>query len=130
MLPRRLERLPRYELAGGLVVVEATAWRSRLLGLAWLKSLPPNHALLLARCRSIHTLGMRFAIDVAFLDAHGRVVAVEPALPPRRVVGEFGAEAVLETPAGEVERFLAAGAGLVVTSGLSRPSPRAAAAES
>ena len=49
-------------------------------------------ALLLPRCRSVHTFGMRFTIDVAFCDRDGmvlRLVTVRPgargaAVPRRR----------------------------------------------
>jgi uncharacterized membrane protein (UPF0127 family) len=90
----------------GLVVHEAASLRSRLLGLALLPrgALPPGHALLIPRCRSMHTFGMRFPIDVAFLDAHGRALRVEKAVPRRRVLSCRGAHAVLETPAGVSRR--------------------------
>src|SRR3954454_13187704 len=55
----RLDRLPRRVLDDGLVVHEATTLRSRLLGLAFMRSLPPGHALLIPHCRSVHTFGMR-----------------------------------------------------------------------
>jgi len=70
----RLDRLPRRPLDEGLVVHEATTLRARLLGLAFMRPPPPDHALLIPRCRSIHTFGMRFAIDVTFLDADRRTV--------------------------------------------------------
>ena len=40
---------------------------TRLIGLAGLRRLPSGTALLLPDCRCVHTFGMRFAIDVAFL---------------------------------------------------------------
>ena len=69
----------------------AESLRARLVGLAWLRHWPDSHALLLPRCRSIHTVGMRFPIDVAFVSwppAGGvcEVVALEVALPPLQVV--------------------------------------------
>jgi uncharacterized membrane protein (UPF0127 family) len=33
-------------------------------------------ALVLHRCRWVHTIGMRFPIDVAYLDSHGVVIRV------------------------------------------------------
>jgi uncharacterized membrane protein (UPF0127 family) len=98
MVPRRLQRLPSRVLDGGLVVHEATTLRARLLGLAWLRSLPPGHALLIPDCRSVHTFGMHFAIDVTFLDGRGRVLRVERSVGPRRVLVCRGAFAVLERP--------------------------------
>jgi uncharacterized membrane protein (UPF0127 family) len=41
--------------------------RRRLVGLAGAHGLPPGSGLLLPRCRSVHTFGMRFAIDVLFV---------------------------------------------------------------
>src|SRR3954454_8027466 len=99
MLPRRLERLPRFALHDDAVIHEANTLGSRLLGLGWLRSLPSGHALLIPHCRSVHTVGMRFAIDVTFLDAEGRVLRVERAVPPRRVLYERRAFAVLEEQA-------------------------------
>ncbi len=61
-------------------------------------------ALLLPRCRSVHTLGMRFAIDVAFLDRSGEVVAV--VAPMRRWrIGRMRLRGrqVLEAEAGAFE---------------------------
>ena len=99
MLPRRLQRLPSRTLDDGLVVHEATTRRSRLLGLAWLDALPAGHALLIQHCRSVHTFGMRFPIDVTFLDEHGRVLRVERAVKARRLLVCTGAFAVMEQAA-------------------------------
>jgi uncharacterized protein len=109
MLPRRLQRLPRFAVTGQSVIHEASTLRSRLLGLAWLREMPSGHALLIADCRSVHTFGMRFAIDVAFLDASGRPIRVERAVPRRRLLVCRGAFAVIETPAGEIERYVSEG---------------------
>ncbi|HEX2088113.1 MAG TPA: DUF192 domain-containing protein [Solirubrobacteraceae bacterium] len=56
--------------------------------------------LLLAPARSVHTCGMRFPIDVVFLDAELRVVRVVRGLRPWRLAGARRARAVLELPAG------------------------------
>jgi uncharacterized protein len=45
----------------------AERYRDRLLGLAWLRELPPRTGLLIPRCRSVHTFGMRFRLDVMFV---------------------------------------------------------------
>src|SRR3954470_245382 len=98
MVPRRLQRLPSRTLDDGLVVHEATTLRARLLGLAWLRSVPPGHALLIPDCRSVHTFGMRFPLDVVFLDSRGRALRVVRGVRPRRVLVCRGAFAVLERP--------------------------------
>ena len=62
-------------------------------------------ALLLERTRSVHTLGMRFPIDVAHCDAEMRVLSVTtmPANRVGRVVPR--ARAVIEAEAGSFQRW-------------------------
>ncbi len=62
-------------------------------------------AILLSPARSVHTFGMRFAIDVAHLDAQMRVLSITT-MPPNRC-GRFvwRARHVLETEAGMLEVF-------------------------
>jgi uncharacterized protein len=105
---RRLQRLPRRELPGGLILYEARSRTARLLGLARLRALPSGSALLIPRCRSVHTFGMRFAIDVVFVDDIGRPLRIVRALAPRRLAGWRVASSVLETNAGEADRFVTA----------------------
>jgi uncharacterized membrane protein (UPF0127 family) len=87
------------------VVFAATGPRARTLGLAWLRAIGPGRALLIARCRSVHTFGMRFALDLVWLDAGDEVVRVDCGVGPRRVAGCRAARSVLETRAGEGEGF-------------------------
>ena len=96
MAPKRFRGLEERRLEGGQGVFVARSWRSRLLGLALLADLDPGLALLIPRCSSVHTFGMRFPIDVAFLDAAGRELRVVRGLRPGRVVAHRGAAAVLE----------------------------------
>jgi uncharacterized membrane protein (UPF0127 family) len=79
----------------------AESFRSRLLGLAWRDRALAGPGLLIQRCASVHTFGMRFALDIYFLDSDGTVIAVRRAVPPRRVLWCRGAAAVLEVPAAE-----------------------------
>ncbi len=81
-----------------MTVRVAATWRTRIRGLAF-RRVPPPYGLLFPRCRSIHTFGMRFALDVFFLDAEGRVLRAELAVPPGRVLICRAADAVLELPA-------------------------------
>jgi uncharacterized protein len=79
----------------------ADTFRSRLRGLAWLDRAKAGPGLLLPRCSSVHTFGMRFELDVYFLDRSGRVLSVRRRVPPQRVLWCRGASAVLEIPSGE-----------------------------
>jgi uncharacterized membrane protein (UPF0127 family) len=99
ILARRLSRLPTVELVGRRVRVAATR-RSRLLGLALLDREAAGAGLLIPGCRSVHTFGMRFGLDLVFLDEAMVPVSVRRRVPPRRIAQERGAWAVLELPAG------------------------------
>jgi len=70
----------------------------RLVGLAFRRE-PPASGLLLPRTRSVHTFGMRFALDLHWLDRDGAVVRVDRAVPPRRLRTCLRARSVLELPA-------------------------------
>jgi uncharacterized protein len=87
----------------------AESFRSRLLGLSWRDRSKAGPGLLIPRCSSVHTFGMRFELDVFFLDGAGRVVVGHRAVPPRRVLCCREACAVLEIPSGEGGEFGAAG---------------------
>lgn len=100
-------RLRRLAVANvlGLQVPIAAGRRARLLGLAFLDRDGAGAGLLLPRCASVHTFGMRFALDLYFLDEEERVLDVRRAVPARRVVSRRGARAVLEIPAREGGEF-------------------------
>ena len=95
---RRFDDLPLVWARGSYVPV-AVGVRARLLGLAYLDRAAAGPGLLLPRCSSVHTFGMRFALDLHFLGAEGEVLESRWAVPPRRIVGRRGATAVLEVPA-------------------------------
>lgn len=62
-------------------------------------------ALLLEPCRSVHTIGMRFAIDVAHLDGERRVLHIATMAPWRVGRPVRGARSVIEAEAGSFERW-------------------------
>ena len=74
----------------GTVVLEraevAGTMFARMKGLLGRPGLAPGEGMLLRPANSIHTLGMKFAIDVAFVDRRGIVRRVVEAMPP----GRFG----------------------------------------
>ena len=126
---RRLPRLPFHDLPGGLRVAVADSPRARLAGLMGLRALDRDHALLIPRCRSVHTFAMRFPIDLIWLDAAGRVLRRDAAVAPGRLRGCRRAYAVVEAPAGSGHRVataLAAASGegrlVVGLAGAARPA--------
>ena len=73
----------------------------RMVGLLGRRGLGPGQALHIVPCGSVHTLFMRFTLDLAFLDGSGRVVKRVRGVPPWRVVfGGRGARSVLELGSG------------------------------
>src|SRR4051812_28116230 len=100
LLAQRLRRLPVATVLGHQVRV-AQGPRGRLLGLAHLDREQVRAGLLIPRCSSVHTFGMRFPLDLYFLDRDGEVVAARRAVPPRRLAFCAGARAVLELPDDE-----------------------------
>lgn len=98
----RFRAADRITLDGRSTVV-AVGWL-RFLGLARLDYDSAPGALLIPRCSSIHTFGMRFAIDVHFFDPRGRLLASRAGLAPGRVAFCWGAAAVLEVPVRPARR--------------------------
>lgn len=106
----RFAGLPRRDLDGGLTVVEARTRKARRRGLSRLDSLPPDHGLLI-RTVSVHTFGMRFALDLIWLAKDGTVVRVDRDVPAARMRTCLKARSVVETAAGRADAFLSAGVG-------------------
>ncbi|MEQ1872550.1 MAG: DUF192 domain-containing protein [Ilumatobacteraceae bacterium] len=62
-------------------------------------------ALVLSPCRSVHTIGMRFPIDVAYLDEQGFVLKVAHMHRNRIGLPVWKATSVVEAEAGAFERW-------------------------
>lgn len=84
--------------------VADTFW-TRLKGLLGRTSLAEDEGLLIRPCHSVHTVGMKFPIDVVFLTGDGRVVAVLEELAPSRASKVYAeAKMVLELSAGRIQK--------------------------
>jgi len=69
------------------------------------KEFHPGKGLWLLPANSIHTIGMSFPIDVAYLDKTGRLIRLYHSLPPFRVAAiRFKTHSILELPAGTLAR--------------------------
>lgn len=62
-------------------------------------------ALVIEGCRWVHTIGMKFAIDVAYLDDSGTVVKIEHLKPHRVSAPVKAARTVVEAECGAFERW-------------------------
>jgi uncharacterized membrane protein (UPF0127 family) len=101
----RLGGLATEPVGAGLTLHVASAYSARRKGLARMDAMPADHALHIMRCNSIHTIGMRFALDLVWLAKDGRVVRVDEDVAPRRFKLCMGARTVIETRAGAGRRF-------------------------
>ncbi|MDQ2631670.1 MAG: DUF192 domain-containing protein [Actinomycetota bacterium] len=81
----------------------ARGFGARFRGLSHRDRAGAGPGLLIPRCASVHTFGMRFPLDLYFLDGEGRVLCVKRGVPPRRVVWCPGARKVLEIPSSQGE---------------------------
>lgn len=103
----RYEMLVRNETRG-CVIAEvadiANTSAKRRKGLLGRDSLPDGHALWIVPCESVHTCGMRFPIDVVYLDRKHKVRKVCRAISPWRLSMCLLAHSVLELPAGVIDK--------------------------
>jgi len=97
-------RFRRGRAQGRIRLVRAQGALGRLRGLLCRTRAPgPHTGLLLSPCCAVHTLGMRYSIDVAFIDAGGRVLRLARNVRPGRVVFCRGAAAVVELAVNAVD---------------------------
>lgn len=91
---------------GTVVAVRAAVARSvwdRGRGLMFRKSLDPGTGLVIDPCGSIHSMWMRFPIDVLYISRDDAVVRADTAMPPWRIGPLFaGGRLVIELPEGTI----------------------------
>ncbi len=57
----------------------------RLKGLLGRSGLDEDTCMVIAPCNCIHTMGMKFSIDVLFLDEQGRIIRIIEDMRPGRI---------------------------------------------
>lgn len=86
------------------VVLAAGFW-DRLQGLLGKSVLHDEQGLLLMPCASVHTWGMRFPLDIVFLDQEQTVLACREGVKPYGLEFCRGAWATLEIAPGSIARL-------------------------
>lgn len=102
-----MTRLMHFHAAERRHAIEVTVAATPLARMRGLLARPPlrrGEGMLIRPCNMIHTIGMGYPIDVIFLGRDGTVLAVAPAVPPRRMRAHLRAHSVLELAAGEAAR--------------------------
>jgi len=77
--------------------------KKRRTGLLKHSSLEPGEGLWIAPCEGVHTFGMKFPIDVVFLNRKKKILKIRPNMLKRRISFSLRAHSVLELPAGTLE---------------------------
>src|ERR1700721_2183481 len=74
--------------------------KTRKTGLLKHQRLESGEGLWITPCEGVHTVGMKFPIDVLFLDKKRKVVKIRAAMPRWRMAACFSAHSVLGLPRG------------------------------
>jgi uncharacterized membrane protein (UPF0127 family) len=86
-------------------VRKANSFLTRLIGLLKRTQLGPEEALWLIPSKGIHTIGMKFPIDVVFLSRANRVLAIVSEMMPYRISSiRLRSYSVLELPKGTLKK--------------------------
>ncbi|HVO91523.1 MAG TPA: DUF192 domain-containing protein, partial [Terriglobales bacterium] len=86
-------------------VRKADNFLTRLVGLLKRTHLGPEEALWLMPSKGIHTIGMKFPIDVVFLNRRNFVLSLTSGMPPYRISGvHLTSYSVLELPNGTIRK--------------------------
>lgn len=88
-------------IADSADIADTSAKRRR--GLLKHTSLEPGEGLWIVPCEGVHTFGMKFPIDVLFLNKRKKVVKVRSNMARRRIALGLMAHSVLELPAGTAD---------------------------
>lgn len=83
--------------------LKTQSMKERLGGLLVLESLEKNQALWIGPCNSIHTLGMKYALDLVYIDKHNKVCGLVGNVKPWRLSLCIQAKAVMELTADSLQ---------------------------
>jgi uncharacterized membrane protein (UPF0127 family) len=101
MLKLRVRNLSRDSLLATEADIADTS-KKRRVGLLKHQSLDPGQGLWIAPCEAIHTFGMKFPIDVVFMDRKKKVMKVRENMCRGRMTLCLWAHSVLELPVGAI----------------------------
>ena len=97
---RVVNRTRQTEIGARIAVADHGARRRK--GLLGRNGLDPGEGLWIVPCEAVHTFGMRFAIDLIYLDRNKRVVKTRQSVGAARISGSLSAHSILELPPGTV----------------------------
>ena len=77
----------------------------RMKGLLWADTLTEDSALVINPCSSVHTIAMKYPIDLAYLDKYWIIIKTVENLQPWRFSASPAASMVIELAAGSINRL-------------------------
>jgi uncharacterized membrane protein (UPF0127 family) len=86
------------------VMQTGSPWE-RMRGLLWRQPLHEREALIIDRCGSVHTCGMKYPLDLAFMDRQSVIRKLVCEVRPWRMAWCIAAVRTLEMPAGSIARL-------------------------
>jgi uncharacterized membrane protein (UPF0127 family) len=87
-------------LATAMELADSGSRRNK--GLLGRQGLAPGEGLWIVPCEAVHTFGMKFPIDLVYLDRGKRVKKLRNSVPPWRLSACLSAHSVIELPAGTI----------------------------
>lgn len=82
----------------------AKSFQKRFLGLMFKDNLKENQGLFFPQCKSVHTFGMKFPIDILVLTKNNQVLHTFPRVPSFRIIRpRISAHSILEIPEGIIQ---------------------------
>ena len=99
----RLVNESRDVLLAERLAVADTFWK-RLRGLLGTREWPEGNALLISPCNSVHMFGMKYCLDVLFVDQQNLVLEAVEALAPGKIKVCRRARYAVELPEGTLRR--------------------------
>ena len=86
-----------------IIGMQTESMKERLGGLLTINRLNINEALWIAPCNSIHTFGMKYALDLVYIDKQNTVCKVVRNIKPWHFSFCVKAKAVMELAAGSLQ---------------------------
>jgi uncharacterized protein len=87
----------------GTSIEVANHGATRRKGLLGRSGLPSGEGIWIVPCESVHTFGMRFPIDLVYLDRNKKVRKVRSGVPPWRLSACLSAHSVIELASGTIQ---------------------------
>ena len=99
----KIRNLTRNVLLADSAAIADTS-KARRTGLLKHDRLEPGDGLFIVPCEAVHTFGMKFPIDVLFLNRKKKVLKIRKDMGKRRISLCLWAHSVLELPAGTADQ--------------------------